>query len=132
MAKRFSIAQNTTFKHVAQIPRVGDKPISVQLEYKYFPRPKLNEITDVWSKKHSEMVDEWNREREAGTLELVKMNRDETEFDISRLKDILVGWEFDEEFNDENIKALVESNIGTVDAVISAYNEAYQKAKLGN
>lgn len=132
MAKRFSIVQNTTFKQKVKVPRIGDEPIEVTFEYKYLTRPQLTAMNEEWNKARTEMLEGWEKDREAGTLELSQMNEGETVFNVNQLKDILVGWEFDEEFNEDNIRALVESSIGATDAVIGAYNEAYQKAKLGN
>ena len=132
MAKRFSIIQNPTFKQVAKIPRIGGDPIEVEFTYKYLTRPQLTEMNDAWHKAKIELLEGWEKAREEGTLASHDMNEGETTFNVNQLKDILVGWAFDEEFNDENIRALVETSIGATDAVIGAYNDAYQKAKLGN
>lgn len=132
MAKKFSINQNPTFTQVAKIPRIGGDPIAVEFTYKYFTRPQLTALNDQWSKARKELVESWDKAREEGTLQLADMNEGETGFNVNQLKDVLLGWAFDEEFNEENIRALVESSIGATDAVLSAYNEAYEKAKLGN
>lgn len=134
MAKRFSIAQDATFKQKVKIPRVGGKPIDVEFEYKYFTRPQLDKINQEWQEASTEMLERWEKvKQETGSLPpLPVMNEEETTLNVKQLKDIVVGWEFDEEFNDESIRALVESSVAASDSVISAYNEAYQKAKSGN
>lgn len=134
MAKKFSIIQNATFKQNVKIPRVGGEPIDVEFEYKYFTRPQLDKINQEWQEASTEMLERWEKvKQETGSLPpLPTMNEEETSLNVKQLKDIVVGWQFDEEFNDENIRALVESSVGASDAVISSYNQAYQKAKLGN
>lgn len=132
MAKRFSITQNATFKQNVKIPRVGGEPIDVEFEYKYLTRPQLSKLQDEWDEASRTMLEKWNKAQGEDKLALGEMTEDETQHNIRQIQDIVVGWNFDEPLNEENVRALVESSIGTVDAVISAYHQAYQKAKLGN
>lgn len=132
MSKKFKIAQAASFKQTVKIPRVGGESIDVEFEYVYLTRPQLTKLNDKWHKAQLELLEGWEKAREEGTLEAEKMNEDETEHNVNQIKDIVISWGFEDKFTDENIRALVETSLGATDAVIGAYNEAYQKAKLGN
>lgn len=132
MAKSFKIAQNTTFKQMVKVPRVGGDPIEVEFEFKYLTRPQLSHLQDTWDVSTKDMIEKWSTAREKEELAIEDMTEDETKHNIKQLQDIVVGWSFDDEFNEDNIRALVESSIGSVEAVVAAYHQAYQKTKLGN
>lgn len=133
MAKKFSIAQNATFKNTVDVPRIGGESIKVGFEFKYLTRKQLSELQDKWNDQAQIMLDKWRKEADdADKSGISHITEDEINHNIAQLKDIVVGWEFSEEFNDENIRALVESSLAATDAVIKGYHEAYTKAKLGN
>ncbi len=131
MAKTFKIQQNPTFKETVKIPRVGGEPLEVVFEYKYLTRKELAVLQDDWNKATKEMIEKWTK---AGDDErsLEEMSEDEITHNVKQLKDIVVGWNFSDEFNDENIRALVEATLHTTDSIVKAYYEAYAKAKVGN
>jgi len=131
MAKKFSIIQNATFKQTVKIPRIGGEPIDVEFEYKYLTRPQISKLQDEWDESSRKMIAEW-KEKGLENTPLFDITEDEIKHNIKQLQDIVVGWNFDEPLDEENIRALVESSIGATDVVISAYHQAYQKAKLGN
>ena len=131
MSKSFKIQQNPTFKETVKIPRVGGEPLEVVFEYKYLTRKELAILQDDWNKATKEMIEKWTK---AGDDErsLEEMSEDEITHNVKQLKDIVVGWNFSDEFNDENIRALVEATLHTTDSIVNAYYEAYAKAKVGN
>ena len=131
MSKSFKIQQNPTFKETVKIPRVGGEPFEVVFEYKYLTRKELAVLQDDWNKSTKEMIEKWTK---AGDDErsLEEMSEDEITHNVKQLKDIVVGWNFSDEFNDENIRALVEATLHTTDSIVKAYYEAYAKAKVGN
>ena len=131
MAKTFKIQQNPTFKETVKIPRVGGEPLEVVFEYKYLTRKELAVLQDDWNKSTKEMIEKWTKAEDA-ERSLEEMSEDEINHNVKQLKDIVVGWNFSDEFNDENIRALVEATLHTTDSIVNAYYEAYAKAKVGN
>lgn len=131
MSKSFKIQQNPTFKEAVKIPRVGGEPLEVVFEYKYLTRKELAALQDDWNKATKEMIEKWT-EAEDAERSLEEMSEDEITHNVKQLKDIVVGWNFSDEFNDENIRALVEATLHTTDSIVKAYYEAYAKAKVGN
>ena len=131
MAKTFKIQQNPTFKETVKIPRVGGEPLEVVFEYKYLTRKELAILQDDWNKSTKEMIEKWTNAEDA-ERSLEEMSEDEIAHNVKQLKDIVVGWNFSDEFNDENIRALVEATLHTTDSIVKAYYEAYAKAKVGN
>lgn len=131
MSKSFKIQQNPTFKETVKIPRVGGEPLEVVFEYKYLTRKELAVLQDDWNKATKEMIEKWTKAEDA-ERSLEEMSEDEINHNVKQLKDIVVGWNFSDEFNDENIRALVEATLHTTDSIVKAYYEAYAKAKVGN
>lgn len=125
MAKSFKIAQNATFKKVVSIPRVGGDAIEVEFEYKYLPRQELAKLYESWEKKAKEL-------QISETSTLSELTEAEIDLQVGQLQDILVGWAFSDEFNEENIRALVETSVHASRVVTEVYSDAYAKAKLGN
>ena len=127
MAK-IKISQNPTFKAKVAIPRVGAEPVSVEFEFKYMDRLSLAAHFDRWNAardEHAKKVqeDELNWQEATGA---------EIALQVGQLKDIITGWGFDEKLSDESLIALVTTCIGAPQAVLSAYQGAYQPARLGN
>lgn len=125
MAKKFKIAQNPTFKADVKIPRIGGSSDVISFEYKFIPRKELADMYDSWRDK-------------AASLEVTEESKlsDLTEFEIDlqtqQLLDIVTGWGFDDEFNEENVRLLVESCAAAPAAIIDGFQNAYVKAKEGN
>jgi hypothetical protein len=124
----FKIAQNSTFKAEVDIPRVGLDPVKVEFEFKYRDRKDL-----------SKYYDKWNAERDALIKESIKdgstweqATAGQIALEAGQLKDIVVGWSFEEAFTDEAITELVTTCVGAPAAVIDAYQAAYAVARRGN
>ena len=125
MAKKFKIANNPTFKSKVSIPRVGGDEIEVEFEFKYLTRKELAKVYEGWQEKLTDL----NITDDTTLTELTDI---EVELQIKQLKDIVQGWDFEDEFNDDNIEQLVETSVFAAKTVIEAYQEAYMKAKVGN
>lgn len=125
MAKKFKIANNPTFKSKVSIPRVGGDEIEVEFEFKYLTRKELAKVYEGWQEKLTDL----NITDDTTLSELTDI---EVELQIKQLKDIVRGWDFEDEFNDDNIEQLVETSVFAAKTVIEAYQEAYMKAKVGN
>lgn len=124
----FKIAQNATFKAEVEIPRVGLDPVKVEFEFKYRDRKELSKYYDKWNKERDALIQEsikdgstWE-EATAGQIAL----------EAGQLKDIVVGWSFEEAFTEEAITELVTTCVGAPAAVIDAYQAAYAVARRGN
>lgn len=124
----FKIAQNATFKAEVEIPRVGLDPVKVEFEFKYRDRKELSKYYDKWNKERDALIQEsikdgstWE-EATAGQIAL----------EAGQLKDIVVGWSFEEAFTEAAITELVTTCVGAPAAVIEAYQAAYAVARRGN
>lgn len=127
MAK-IKISQNPTFKAKVAIPRVGADPVSVEFEFKYMDRLALAAHFDKWNAardEHAKKVQEDGLSWQEATVTEIAIQ-------VGQLKDIVSGWAFDEKLSDESLTALVTTCIGAPQAVLSAYQSAYQPARLGN
>lgn len=133
MAKSFKLQVNPTFKAPVEIPRIGADPMRVSFVFKAMNRLELARMFDKWKEEGQEMVDEMRRDaanENQWTLE--KLAAREIELQVSQLKDIVVGWGFEDEFNDENIEALVTTAVSVSEAIVDQYHDAYQRARKGN
>lgn len=128
MAKKFSIKVNPTFSKVVSIPRVGGDPIDVPFVFKTFDRKGLAKIYSKWGKENEEMIKRGKEE----DWDLETWAEQEIEMQVGQVKDIVHGWGFDDEFNDENIEALVSTTTSVTGIIQEVYNDSYSKAKMGN
>jgi hypothetical protein len=127
MAK-IRISQNPTFKAKVAIPRVGGKPEEVEFEFKYMDRLALSALFDKWSSARDEHA---NKVKEDG-VSWQEATASEIGIQVAQLRDIISGWAFDEKLSDESLTALVTTCIGAPQAVLDAYQSAYNPARLGN
>ncbi len=126
MAKSFKIAVNPTFKATVKVSRVGGEPLEVPFTFKSKNRKELAKMFSGWKEDHDELI----KDSESYTLE--DWAEKEIAMQVKQLKEIVVGWGFDDEFNDENMEALVSSVISVTDEITQCYNEAYTRSKMGN
>lgn len=124
----FKIAQNATFKAEVEIPRVGADPVKVEFEFKYRDRKEL-----------SKYYDKWNAERDALIKESIKdgatwedATAGQIALEVGQLKEVVVGWGFDDEFTEEALLELATTCVGAPAAVLDAYQKAYESARRGN
>ncbi len=124
----FKIAQNATFKAEVEIPRVGLDPVKVEFEFKYRDRKELSKYYDKWNAERDAMIKE--SIKDGSTWE--QATAGQIALEAGQLKDIVVGWSFEEAFTDEAITELVTTCVGAPAAVIDAYQAAYAVARRGN
>jgi len=124
---KISIQQKPTFDVDVEIPRIGDKPVKVKFSFAYLDRDQLAEFLDGGI-QHGKEVRELI-EKECTVRDLSTKTED---LQVAQLKQIVRGWGFDEELNDDNIRALVRSYAAVPDAVLAAYQAAYNRAREGN
>lgn len=127
MAK-IKISQNPTFKAKVAIPRVGADPVSVEFEFKYMDRLALAAHFDKWNAAR----DEHAKKVQEDDMSWQEATGAEIALQVGQLKDIIESWGFDEKLSDESLTALVTTCIGAPQAVLEAYQTAYQPARLGN
>ena len=127
MAKKFSIKRDPTFTTTVNLPAPGRAPVPVSFTFKWMDRESLAKFHDA-RMKFAQSFMEKAKETESGT-ELAKFAID---FEVPQLKSIIVGWDIEEEFNDENLRALVESGSELPAAIVNGYLAAYDKAREGN
>ena len=126
MAK-FKIAQAATFLGAVMIPVVGQEPVKVDFTFKYRNRVELAALFDEWNQRRKDGQERFGEKPTVSEIIAV-----DTENQMQQIKDLVVGWEFDDKFDDESIKALVTSCHGTTEAVVDAYQAAFAKARTGN
>lgn len=126
MAK-FKIAQAPTFVGGVMIPIVGQEPVKVEFTFKYRNRIELAALFDEWNQRRKDGLEKFGDKPSVSEIIAV-----DTENQMQQIKDLVVGWEFDDEFDDESVKALVTSCHGTTEAVVDAYQAAFAKARTGN
>lgn len=126
MAK-IRIAQNPTFKAFVSIPIVGGEPEKIEFTFKYRDRPGLAALFDEWTLKRDE-----TQAALGDKPTLSEIVAADTEQQAQQIKDLVVGWGFDDKFDDKSILALVKSCQGAAEAVVNAYQNAFSQARLGN
>lgn len=127
MAK-ISIKQKPTFTRTVEIPQWGDKPVKVNFEFKFLNRDEVSALVDAeleQGRKFAELV-------KSDDYKVSSVTEQSTDFQVDYLKKILAGWGFEEEFNDENVRALVSAYVAVPDAIIAAYKASYETAREGN
>lgn len=125
MAK-FKIAQNPTFTTDVSIPRVGGDPIEVKFTYRVLSRKQLAAMYDKWSDAaRSFDLDDEN-------LTFSTLAEADIESQLLQIKDIVIGWGFEDEFNDESIIALCDTCTQAAQAIVEAYRLAYVENRTKN
>lgn len=131
--KSFKVQMNPTFKAAVKIPRVGGEALNVTFEFKVFARKELARLFDGWKEQNLALINEAEEAKNNGTeFTLLDWADREIVLQANQVKDITVGWGFDDEFSDENIQELVASSVSVTDAILDQYNEAYTRARSGN
>lgn len=125
MAK-FTLIQKPTFHTTVMVPQVAGDPVQVGFEFKYLDRTALADLYAEWGERHKALglkVEE---------MDLKSFTAAQIDLQVDQVKAVVVGWEFDEELNDENIRILVSSIVSVPSAVLAAYSEAFNQSRLGN
>lgn len=129
MAK-FKIAQNPTFKADVEIPRVGGEFIEVPFEFKYRDRKALAALFLGW--QQALKADEARFKAMGVDLTIVDLTDAGIERQVEQVEALVSGWGFDDKLSPESIRALVETSAGAAEAIVKAYQQAFDTARLGN
>lgn len=131
--KSFKVQLNPTFKATVKIPRVGGEPLAVSFTFKTFDRLGLAKLLDKWKVENVALINEAKQAAEEGNeFTLEQWTEREVALQVSQVKDIADGWGFSDEFNDENIEAVVGSSVSVTEVILEQYHEAYTRARSGN
>jgi hypothetical protein len=104
MSKKFKLDPNPTFDAAVQVPVHGKGTESVRFTFKHMTKDELAEVS--------------------------ASAKDMTE--VESIKAVTVGWELEDEFNDENILRLIQNYQGAGKAIISTYLDEIRQARMGN
>lgn len=127
MAK-IKIAQNPTFIAEVKIPRVGGDPVPVEFTFRYMDRTALAKLYDGWNQAFEAHTEKCKAE--GATLE--QFTAGQVQLQAEQIKAVTVGWGFDDKLTDQAILNLVTTCVGAPQAVLDAYQQAYNPARLGN
>ena len=127
MAK-IKIAQNPTFTAEVKIPRVGGDPVAVEFTFRYFDRTALAKLYDGWNQAFEAHAEKCKAE--GASLE--QFTTGQVRLQAEQIKAVTVSWGFDDKFTEEAILELVTTSVCAPQAVLDAYQEAYNPARLGN
>lgn len=131
--KSFKQQMNPTFKATVKVPRVGGEPLAVGFTFKALGRRELAAVFDKWKTQNLELHDRAiEAEKDGVPMTLSQWADHEIDIQLEQIKDIVVGWGFSDEFNDENIEELISTSVSVTDAILEQYNEAYTRAREGN
>lgn len=125
MAK-FKLIQKPTFKAPVMIQRAGYNAEKVEFEFKYLDRTALAELYTGWNERHDELSNL------VGDMDLKAFTAAQIALQADQLLDVVVGWDIEEEFTPENVRILVNSISSAPKAVLNAYADAFNEARLGN
>lgn len=125
MAK-FKIASNPTFTTEVSIPRIGGDPHIVKITYRTVGRKQLAAIYDKWHEASKSF------DLEADDLTYATLADADIDVQCQQIKDIVVGWSFEDEFNDENIVALCDTCTHAAQAIVEAYRKEYAEVRSKN
>lgn len=102
--------------------------MKVDFEFKYMDRTELAEMFGRWNKARAEL----NAKSIEDGMSWEKVTASEIALQVEQIKEVVTGWSFDDKFTGEAVAALVTTCVGAPQAVIDAYQSAYDPARLGN
>ncbi|WP_342649088.1 phage tail assembly chaperone [Pseudomonas sp. REB1044] len=102
--------------------------MSVPFTFRYLDRTALAKLYDAWNQA-AEASAEKAKDK---TLTLEQFTTVQVQHQAEQIKAITVGWGFDDKFTDEAVLELVTTCVGAPQAVLSAFQDAYNPARLGN
>lgn len=125
---KFSVKRNPTFTAAVSLPVVGGEAVVANFTFKHMNRMQLAEFQNSridFAKNIAGMASK--EETTAGDIAKFAID-----YEFPQLKGIIEAWDIEEEFNDANLMALVESGSELTAAIVNGYIDAYHKAREGN
>ena len=101
---KLKLVADPTFKAKVLIPVAGGEPVPVEFTFKHRTRTALDEFINARTGKS----------------------------DADAFMEMVVAWDFEEEFNRESVDLLLENYIGTALAVYRVYIDELVQAKVKN
>lgn len=93
-----------TFKQKVAIPVAGKEPVLIEFEFKHRTRDELAKFVDTGTERT----------------------------DVDSVLEMIVGWEFTDKLNRDNVERLVQNYAGSVSAIAQAYYRELIGRRLGN
>lgn len=128
MAAKFKIEQNPTFEAKVGIHRAGGEKIEVGMTFKYRTRTEQAELTDTWKSRREDAAKEFEGQN-SGLRGVVGAM---VEVEVQEIADIVEAWEFDDGVSDDAIRRLLDGGKSIYDAIMKAYFDGLDPARLGN
>jgi hypothetical protein len=111
----FKLKADPTFKQKVGIPSHGDLgPVEIEFTFKHRTKSELDEFLAT--------IDA--AVEKGGYLGI--------ESDINYVQQVASGWELTDEFNQENIRLLLENYMGAAGAISNVYLTTLYQVKVGN
>jgi hypothetical protein len=124
----FKTIQNPTFTADVHIPRVGGDPVKVQFEFRYLTRLEIAALFDKWNDARAAL----GKAAKKADITWQQATAGQVDFEVQQFKDIVVGWELDDELTDEFIAGLLASCAGMSEVIVSAFQDAHGNTRRGN
>lgn len=122
---RFSLKMDPTFKAKVGLYVPGKGEEKVEFEFKGRTRTELAALS-------KEMADAAENAPDLSGMSAEEATQISIEREAGMLMAIAVGWELDDDFNEENVKRLLQKCPMATDAVMKRYLQEVSQAKLGN
>jgi len=129
VANKFSIKRDPTFKATVNLPSPGQELVPVEFTFKWMDRKELTKFNEERYQFFVNKVPAYAKEDGVTGIDVAQFVID---YEVPQLKAIVVGWDIEEEFNDENLTTLVESGSELPAAIVAGYLAAYDRAREGN
>lgn len=114
MAGKFKLIPNPTFTGVVVIPTPGsEEGVELGVTFNHLSMSKLLDLQKDFAERSEKL--EKRKGYKPG---------DEAELMVEFLKVILSGWDIEDEFNDENLRVVVENHPRFFDSVSGQYQQA--------
>ena len=124
MAK-FSLKVDPTFKTKVGLHVPGQGEVQVQFEFKGRSRSELAELSKEMARAAQDAPDMTDADPEEAVQQTIARE--------SRLvMSVAVGWELDDDFNEENVRRLLQKCPRSADAILKKYLQEVSQAQLGN
>lgn len=130
MAGKFKIDQDPTFSVPVSIDRAGGKKIDVGFTFKYRTQKEVAAMLEAWDERRKKAGEAL--EGRAESLSMEERVGLKIGVEAQEVADLVLSWDFDDEFGDASIQRLLVSVVTAIDSIKKAYFEGLNPARLGN
>ena len=128
MGTKFKIEEAPNFVVKVDLDRAGGTVIQVPFTFKYFTQDELSELQVEWQKRRDSAVDE-AKGRDLSNPEWDELRR---ELERVELADIIEAWDFDDAYDEDSLRRLLNSMRSHYLSIVTAFNKGLNPARLGN